>query len=253
MACLGLLMTWSAVAQTITVVYAHRGFRGLSPENTIPAMKHALDMGADVLEMAIAFSADKQAVVSHDPWVDTSITLTAEGARIVSEKRIPLYKMNYSEIMKYDVGSLGHKGFPNQARYKAQIPRLVDLIDSVERYAAKKGLKKPMYSIETKTGKKRDNKAQPAPEEFVQLLMAILVEKGVQQRVIIQSFDERTLEIVNRDYPEVLTMINTKKGTLEENMARMTFQPDYYAPIPSLIDAALVAKCKALGIKLLCG
>ncbi len=254
MTCAGVLVIFASFAQqTDTTIYAHRGFRGMSPENTIPAMKHALELGADVLEMDIAFSADKQAVVSHDPWIDSLISFDPQGKAIAAQKSLALYEMEYSLIQQYDVGSRGHKDFPKQARYKAYIPRLVDLIDSVELYVEKNGLKKPWYSIETKTSKARDNKVQPEPEEFVKLLMDIVIAKGIRERVIIQSFDERTLEIIHRDYPDVVTMINISKGSLEENLARMSFQPDYYAPIPQLIDAELVTKCKTIGLKLLCG
>jgi glycerophosphoryl diester phosphodiesterase len=223
------------------------------PENTIPAMINALHQGADILEMDIAFSSDKQAIVSHDPWMDYLISLDPKGKEIVPGKGLPFYEMTYEEIRKYDVGSKQHKDFPQQRNFKTYIPRLADLIDSVEEHVNLHNLKKPWYSIETKTSKGRDHVAQPAPEEFVKLLMEVIVEKGVEDRVIIQSFDERTLEVVNRDFPEVQTMINVSKGTLEENMARFTFQPDYYAPVPALIDDELVAKCEKLGLRLICG
>lgn len=249
----GFLASLASFAQQDTIIYAHRGFRGLMPENTIPAMINALQQGADILEMDIAFSLDKQAIVSHDPWMDYLITLDPTGKEIAPGKELPFYKMTYSEIRKYDAGSKQHKDFPHQRNFKTYIPRLADLIDSVERYVESQGLEKPWYSIETKTSKSRDNIAQPAPEEFVNLLMAVIVSKDIQSRVIIQSFDERTLEIVNRDFPDVQTMINVNKGSLEENLARFTFQPDYYAAAPALIDAALVAQCKKLGLKLICG
>lgn len=250
---LSLLISLSSFAQQDTTIYAHRGFRGLMPENTIPAMLNALRHGADVLEMDIAFSSDKQAIVSHDPWMDSLITLDPEGRPIARGKGLPLYKMPYREIKRYDAGSKQHNDFPAQQNFPAYIPRLVDLIDSVENYVEKHQWKKPWYSIETKTSKARDRVAQPEPEEFVRLLMQIIVEKGIEDRVIIQSFDERTLEIVNRDYPHVINMVNVNKGTLEENMARFTFQPDFYAPVPALIDSKLVEKCRKLGIKLICG
>lgn len=248
-----LLIGSGSFAQQDTIMYAHRGFRGLMPENTIPAMINALHQGADILEMDIAFSSDKQAIVSHDPWMDHLITLDPDGKDIAPGKSLPFLKLTYEEIRKYDAGSKQHKDFTRQQNFRTYIPRLADLIDSVERHVKLHNLTKPWYSIETKTSKKRDHVVQPAPEEFVKLLMAVIVSKGVEDRVIIQSFDERTLEIVNRDFPEVQTMINVNKGTLEENMARFTFQPDFYAPVPALIDAALVAKCKNLGIKLICG
>lgn len=240
-------------AQQDTIIYAHRGFRGLMPENTIPAMINALGKGADVLEMDIAFSADKQAIVSHDPWMDHIISLDKDGKEIAKGKALPLYQMKYAAIKSYNVGSKQHKDFPKQKNFPTFIPRLADLIDAVETHVAKNNLKKPWYSIETKTSVDRDDKFQPAPEEFVKLLMAVIVKKGIEKRVIIQSFDTRTLEIINRDFPDVQTMININKGTLEENLSRMTFKPDYYAPIPALIDSELIKKCKDLGIKMIGG
>ena len=95
--------------------------------------------------------------------------------------------------------------------------------------------------------------AQPTAEVFVRELMRIIEEKGVKDRVIIQSFDPRTLELVHRDHPGVITMLNATKGTFEENMAMLTFLPTYYAPNANLINQELVDKCNELGIKLLCG
>src|SRR5262245_43512355 len=47
---------------------AHRGGRGLRPENTLPAFANALDIGVDTLELDIAVTADGAVVVSHDPY-----------------------------------------------------------------------------------------------------------------------------------------------------------------------------------------
>ena len=45
---------------------AHRGGAGLMPENTISAMKNAMDLGGiNTLEFDLQLSADKQVVVSH--------------------------------------------------------------------------------------------------------------------------------------------------------------------------------------------
>ena len=248
-----LIVLVDVYAQQDTIIYAHRGFRGLHPENTIPAMLKSLHHGADVLEMDIAFSKDKHPIISHDPWMDSLITTDPSGNPIAKGKGLPLYEMTYEEIKKYDVGTKQHKDFSMQVNFPVHIPKLTNLIDEVEAYVAKNNLKKPWYSIETKTSKGRDDKSQPAPEEFVKILMAVILEKGIADRVIIQSFDERTLEIVHRDYPQVKTMLNVNKGTLEENLARLTFKLDYYAPSPKLIDANVVSKLKDLGIKLIGG
>src|ERR687894_141420 len=56
----------------------HRGARGLMPENTIPAMKKAIDLGVTTLEMDLVISRDKKVVVSHDPHFHENITTTPE-------------------------------------------------------------------------------------------------------------------------------------------------------------------------------
>lgn len=51
-------------------IYAHRGGAGLRPENTLAAFRHALDLGADGLELDVHRSRDGVLVISHDPTVD---------------------------------------------------------------------------------------------------------------------------------------------------------------------------------------
>ena len=55
-------------------VQAHRGGAGLYPENTIPAMKNALDLGVNTLEFDLHLSSDMQVVVSHDPYFHSRYT-----------------------------------------------------------------------------------------------------------------------------------------------------------------------------------
>src|SRR5205085_81744 len=48
-------------------VYAHRGASLEFPENTLPAFRRALDLGADALETDVHVTADGVLVLSHDP------------------------------------------------------------------------------------------------------------------------------------------------------------------------------------------
>ncbi len=50
-------------------VVAHRGAAGHRPENTMESFRHALDLGADALELDIHLTADRHLVVTHDPSV----------------------------------------------------------------------------------------------------------------------------------------------------------------------------------------
>lgn len=52
------------------LVIAHRGGRGLGPENTLTLFKQTVDMGVDVLEMDLRLTKDGILVVLHDRSVD---------------------------------------------------------------------------------------------------------------------------------------------------------------------------------------
>src|SRR5689334_22632536 len=94
----------------------HRGYRGLMPENTIPAMLKAIGLGVNTLEMDICFSKDKKALLSHEPFFNHDITTTPDGSFITEkeEKNYNLYQMDYRLITKFDVGMKPHPRFPQQ-------------------------------------------------------------------------------------------------------------------------------------------
>ena len=240
-------------AQTTFDKEGHRGGRGLMPENTISSMKNAVDLGV-TLEMDISFSKEKLPIVSHDQFINPRFCLKSNGDTIsnLEAKSYRLYGMPYSEISKFDVGSKFYPLFPQQKKIKEHIPLLADLIDSVEAYAKQKGVKPPHYNIETKTSLKGDNVEHPAPQEFVDLLMAVIVKKGILDRVIIQSFDPRTLDMVHKQYPQVPTawLVSNKKS-LKENLSSLSFKPTIYSPDFKMLDKQMVDECHTLGIKVL--
>ncbi|MFM9644504.1 glycerophosphodiester phosphodiesterase family protein, partial [Streptomyces turgidiscabies] len=45
----------------------HRGCRGLMPENTIPAMLKAIDLGVTTLETDVVITKDRKPILSHEP------------------------------------------------------------------------------------------------------------------------------------------------------------------------------------------
>ncbi|MCG5217585.1 glycerophosphodiester phosphodiesterase family protein [Streptosporangium soli] len=47
-------------------IHGHRGARGLRPENTLPGLLHALEVGVDALEFDLALTADRRLVLTHD-------------------------------------------------------------------------------------------------------------------------------------------------------------------------------------------
>ncbi|GGI22291.1 glycerophosphodiester phosphodiesterase family protein [Pedobacter mendelii] len=230
------------------------GARGIMPENTIRGMLKALDLGVSTLEMDAVISKDKQVVLSQEPYFNNEISLQPNGKAITlkNQKDFNIYKMNYEEIKKFDVGSKVHSRFPGQMKFKASKPLLSETIDAVEDYVKENKLAKPVYSIETKTIKNGDNEFQPEPAEFVDLIMDVVNAKKISKRVIIESFDMRTLQYLHEKYPKIQTsLLIDEKEPFEDYIEKLGFKPTIYSPYSVLVGKGLVDRCHAMGIKII--
>jgi glycerophosphoryl diester phosphodiesterase len=107
---------------------------------------------------------------------------------------------------------------------------------------------------ETKSDPEFDGVFQPKPEEFVELLMAVIKEKGIEDHVIIQSFDFRTLRYLHQQYPHIRTAIlieDYDKRELDEQVKDLGFTPSVYSPAQELVNEKLVKKCHKLKMKVI--
>lgn len=234
----------------------HRGCRGLMPENTIPAFKKAIDLGVTTLEMDAVITKDKKVILSHEPFFNHEITSKADGSFVKEseEKSLNIYEMTYEQTQQFDVGLKPHPRFPLQKKMKAHKPKLSDVIDSAEAYTKAKSLPPIQYNIETKSTASTDDIYHPKPEEFVELIMSIIKEKKIEERVIIQSFDMRTLQYLHKKYPSIRTAYLYEPPSLKSFSLRLKdlgFVPTIYSPDYSTVTASLVKECKDLGIKLI--
>ena len=234
----------------------HRGCRGIMPENTIPAMLKAVELGVTTLEMDIVFTKDSVAILSHEPFFNHETT-TGPGGKYIDEKderKYNIYQMGYKETQQYDVGLKPHPRFASQQKVKTTKPSLAALIDSVELYLSINNLPKVDYNIETKTSPATDNIYHPAPEEFVMQLMKVIKSKGIENRVIIQSFDFRTLQVLHKHYPAVRTAMlieDYDKRTLAKQLKALGFTPTIYSPAYSLVNKEMVEACHSKKIKII--
>ena len=78
----------------------------------------------------------------------------------------------------------------------------------------------------------------------MRLLLAVITQKGIQKRVIIQSFDPRTLEVVHRTQPRLRTALLVENSdSLAKNLRRLSFRPSIYSPQYKLVNSDLVRAC----------
>jgi len=234
---------------------AHRGGRGLMPENTIIAMQDAMNFdNITTLEMDTHITKDGKVVVTHDDYLSPGFMLTPDGKEIpVSDnKRYAIFQMDYEQLKAFDIGTKINKGFPQQKKIKTFIPLLSDLIDTVQKDIKQKNKKQLFYNIETKCEPAGDNVVNPTPEVFVKLLIDVIEQKQITPYVVIQSFDKRTIQVINQKYPKIKTSyLIANKKTYEENIADLGYKPFIYSPEWKLVTADLVRKAHADGVKII--
>ena len=224
-------------------VQGHRGARGLKPENTVPAFLAALDLGVTTLEMDVVITKDKQVIVSHEPWMSFEICLDINGNpfKEKDEKKFNIFQMTYEQVKLFDCGSKVHPRFPEQEKAKANKPLLSEVIIAAENHLKNFTRYEVDYNIEIKSERELDGKYQPKPEEFSDLVYALIDQYLPLDRVVIQSFDFRVLKYWHAKYPEVrLAALVENKKSVDENLQELGFIPSIYSPDFKLLSVKVV-------------
>ena len=190
-------------------IEAHRGGRALFPENTLVSFANALSMGVTTLELDIGMTRDGAIVVSHERGLNPDLARGADG-KYVAQPGSPLIQLSLDEVKQYDVGQI-RPGSIYAAQFHDQhavpgtkIPTLIELIDLVRR----SGDSQVRLNIETKIDPNHPDESPP-PERFVALLLELLRAEKFEDRVMVQSFDWRTLQLVQQRAPGIPTVYLT--------------------------------------------
>ena len=230
-------------------VQAHRGGAGLMPENTIPAMQHALDLGVNTLEFDLQLSQDGQVVVSHDSYFHPRYSTRPDGTLIQEEDpKEYLYTMPYDSIARYDVGLRFVDRWPGQVKMAVCKPLASDLIDFAEGYA-----KQPVnYNIEIKSWPgEGEGTLWPEYHVFCDTCIPLLLSKQLGERLIVQCFDTRALNYMHATWPELTLSYLTEDydgGDIEVLLQNLDFVPQWWSPESSVVTPENVAWCHAHGI-----
>ena len=255
----------------------HRGARGLLPENTLPAFEAALDLGVTTLELDLHYTNDGRVVVWHDPLISKEKCRLPDGAD--SElpdpqnplRRILISQQPLSVVQSYqcDLNSEPDR-FPAQEALEMplsgrdyRIISLEELFDFVAAYAA----------AETKTAAQRENAAQVQfnietkrkvdnPEfigdgftggeagPFELAILAIVDEYNLQDRVIIQSFDHRSLQTIRDINSQIRLAALTTRGEAKVKVYR-GYKFDIWSPNARDLTAENLAEAQELGLQVI--
>lgn len=273
--CCVLWASLPAMAQPLIDLQGHRGARGLLPENSLAGFELAAQMGVTTLELDVVVTQDDELVISHDPALNPDITRDAQG-RFLSGTGPDIRSLRWQDLQAFDVGRIQPgtryaRTFPSQRPLDGtRIPRLRDLFERMKQL----GHHQLRYAIETKITPHQPQQTPP-PEKFAELLLALVDEYGLRDRVQILSFDWRTLQVVQRLRPGMPTVYLTAQLPVLDNLQAQNAQASpwtagfvaaQYPSVPHMVraaggshwssfwrelDATKVRQAQALGLKVL--
>jgi glycerophosphoryl diester phosphodiesterase len=182
--CLALAQSPAAIK-----VHGHRGARALRPENTLPAFEYAIAAGVDALELDMAVTRDNVIVVSHDPFLEPPVCFGPQPKAMIRQ-------LTLAEVKQWDCGA---KPNPAQPRQQAVPGTRMPALDEVFALAPKGNFD---FNIETKIFAQHPDYTPP-PDEFARLVLDRLRKHHLESRIILQSFDFRTLLAMKKLAPEI--------------------------------------------------
>ncbi len=218
------------------LVHGHRGARARFPENTIPAFDYAIQTGVDVLEMDMAVTKDNVVVVSHDPLLRPPVCTGPKPSGVIHE-------LTLAELRQWDCGAVRNPRFPTQQTVPGtRIPTLDEVFELASRGTFE-------YNIETKSFPDHPEYTPP-PAEFARLVLEKIRQHHLEKRVILQSFDFRTLIAMRQLAPEIrlsaLTETDRRDFTL---IVKGAGNAEIISPEFHLVTPAKVAAAHAAGLK----
>jgi glycerophosphoryl diester phosphodiesterase len=213
------------------LLYAHRGASSELPENTTPAFRRALELGADVLELDVHATQDRVFVVSHDPSAERTCNVPRR-----------LADCTWSEVSSWDAGwgFVDAQGKRPYADKDIRLARFDSVLDEFRDAA---------FNVDVKE----------ATDAEVRTLLSLLREQRAESRVLLTSFSWRCLWRIRRQgYEGAL-------GLSQLDVVRLFFMPEFTgrllpfggirAQVPprsgplDLSSPRFIEKCHRLGLK----
>lgn len=160
-------------------IISHRGAAAIAPENTLSAVRIALDQGVDFVEVDLRLTVDGVPVLMHD----SSVSRTTNGRGAVA-------RYTLAELQELDAGSWF------SAEYEGErVPTLEELIAEL---------------LPTQGGALLELKDDWTTDQ-VRPVVNLLRSHHLVNRVVLQSFNTVTLEALHEIGPEFASVLLTRE------------------------------------------
>jgi glycerophosphoryl diester phosphodiesterase len=168
------------------LLFGHRGAPFERPENTLESFAAALEAGADVLELDVHMTLDRQVVVAHDD----------HGAR-VAQVGSPIRELTLSEVKSWD---LSGKNAGSAGSHAVRMPTLEEVM-----------LRFPHTPLNVDV--------KPRSPDILGPLLALIARHGAASRVLLTSFHSATTRAIGRHG------YAGPRGLSRAEVARVVFSP----------------------------
>jgi glycerophosphoryl diester phosphodiesterase len=238
------------------VVSAHRGGRGLRPENTLPSFENGLDHLATELETDTGVTTDHVSLIWHDQFLNPESCRRADGKPYTLENRVYTRDISLAEAQSTYICDKLHAAFPEQKNDLAlsrvavafakqehlinpYVPTDAEQLFRFSRFyadyyrngpgkshpdarARAANAAKVRFNLETKILPLPNDPAGPPPpmtnahaepttnhtvdpQTFVTTLCGAITRNHMESQSEVQSFDFRTLILVEEQFPKIPT------------------------------------------------
>jgi glycerophosphoryl diester phosphodiesterase len=160
------------------LVFAHQGGENLRPSNTMLAFRHAVDLGADVLDTDMHMTSDGALVLMHDETVDR----TTDGAGAIRD-------LTLAQLKRLDAGYRFSLDDGRTFPYRGQGYAVATLEELFQAFPDKR------FGVEIKQ----------TPPQIAVPFCGLIRRYNMQDRVLVSSFLQANMDAFRHQCPEVAT------------------------------------------------
>lgn len=200
-------------------IFAHRGYSGFYPENTMLAFQKAYEAGTDGIELDVQLTKDGELVIIHDETLDRTTDCTGR-----------VYDFTLEELKRCNAGA------------KSTIPNLHLTIPTFEEYCCWAATTDLITNIEIKS-------SVVYYPEIEEKTMEIVKRYQLEAKTLVSSFNHLSLCAVKALTPAIpCAALVPESGLVNAGYATSKFGFEYYHPAYCTMDEQAVKECHDHGI-----
>lgn len=229
---------------------AHRGASSLAPENTLAAARKALELGADAWEIDVQLTKDGELILMHDETLERTT-----NAPQLFPNRHPWRVRDFTleEIKRLDAGSwfieqdpfgeiaAGHISREELESYRGEpVPTLREALEFTKEHDW-------LVNVELKLPKVEAAEARRLGEEMLGKALTLIRELGLEDRVLISSFDHSLIYKLKRRAPGIAGALLIATALRDPVGYMAQAGADVYSPGRLAFQAEAVRKLRDAG------